>query len=283
LHYNKENKLNETFGDYVEDAMSRSSCILFVLSDSFLMREWQNKRFQEHLRHLILKEKSRFLAVQMHDVCDEEVEEYFTEKLQIPRFVALESDEFLFWQKLGYFLYTNGSTAPCARPNKIKDISRDAIVSRNEKFSSQLFSKHATPDPYSSSTSFDLPSISYFNEDSNSYNSSSRIFAKSKKKENMHKKIIMNRTSKSIFLNERKPVLMSDTFGIRHDISDDSFNFIRSNELSLNINRKSSSSSSERDYMNTLIYQQKVASNKNGRYPSVKKNSFRSTSDSDNQ
>lgn len=45
----------------------------------------------------------------MHDVCDEEVEEYFTEKLQIPRFVSLEDDEFLFWMKLGYHLYTNDS------------------------------------------------------------------------------------------------------------------------------------------------------------------------------
>jgi hypothetical protein len=45
--------------------------------------------------------------VQLHDVCDEEVEEYFRQKLQLPTFVSLENDELLFWKKLGYHLYTN--------------------------------------------------------------------------------------------------------------------------------------------------------------------------------
>ncbi|CAF0785744.1 unnamed protein product [Brachionus calyciflorus] len=107
LHYGEDNTFEEVFGGYIKDVMNRSSCILFVLSDAFLMKEWNNREFREHLRHLITREKTRFLAVQMHDICDEEVDEYFTEKLQIPRFISLENDEWLFWKKLSYFLYTN--------------------------------------------------------------------------------------------------------------------------------------------------------------------------------
>lgn len=50
LHYNSENKEQEVFGPYIKDIMSRSSCILFVLSDAFLMKEWNNRDFQLHLR-----------------------------------------------------------------------------------------------------------------------------------------------------------------------------------------------------------------------------------------
>lgn len=109
LHYNSENREQEVYGRYIRDIMDRSSCILFVLSDAFLMKEWNNREFQLHLRYLITKEKTRFICVQLHDVCDEEVDEYFVEKLQIPRFVSLEDDEFLFWTKLAYHLYTNDS------------------------------------------------------------------------------------------------------------------------------------------------------------------------------
>lgn len=55
------------------------------------------------------RERTRFICVQLHDVCDEEVDEYFVDKLQIPQFVSLEDDEFMFWTKLGYHLYTNDS------------------------------------------------------------------------------------------------------------------------------------------------------------------------------
>jgi Leucine-rich repeat (LRR) protein len=107
LHYNEANRENEIFGPYIKDIMSKSSCILFILSDQFLMKEWNNRYLREHLRYLITKEKTRFITIQMHDVSDEEVEEYFRQKLQLPQFVSLENDEFLFWTKLGYFLYTN--------------------------------------------------------------------------------------------------------------------------------------------------------------------------------
>lgn len=109
LHYNSENRENEVFGPYIRDIMNRSSCILFVLSDAFLMNEWNNRDLQLHLRYLITREHTRFVCVQLHDVCDEEVDEYFVDKLQIPRFVSLEVDEFMFWTKLGYHLYTNDS------------------------------------------------------------------------------------------------------------------------------------------------------------------------------
>ncbi|CAF0972474.1 unnamed protein product [Brachionus calyciflorus] len=109
LHYGEDNRSDEVFGSYIKGVMSKSSCILFILSDAFLMKEWNNKEFREHLRYLITREKTRFLAIQMHDICDEEVDEYFTEKLQIPRFISLENDEWLFWKKLSYFLYTNNT------------------------------------------------------------------------------------------------------------------------------------------------------------------------------
>jgi hypothetical protein len=107
LHYNEENKKNEIFNDYVQQMMSKSSCILFVLSDSFLIKEWNNKPFRDHVRHLITKERTRFVCIQMHDVSDDAVEEYFRKNLQLPYFISLENDEFLFWKKLGYHLYTN--------------------------------------------------------------------------------------------------------------------------------------------------------------------------------
>ena len=107
LHYNDANKENEIFGPYIEEIMKKSSCILFILSDQFLMKEWNNRHFREHLRYLVTQKKTRFVTVQMHDVSDEEVEEYFRQKLQLPSFVSLENDEFLFWTKLGYVLYTN--------------------------------------------------------------------------------------------------------------------------------------------------------------------------------
>ncbi|RNA41497.1 leucine-rich repeat and fibronectin type-III domain-containing 5-like [Brachionus plicatilis] len=134
LHYDYDNKSNQVFSDDVKDKMDRSSCILFILSDAFLINEWNNSEFRLHTSYLITREKTRFLAIQMHDICDEEVDEYFTDKLQIPNFVSIENDEFLFWKKLGYFLYTNQSTSAVhpavsigylARPND--DINFDPL------------------------------------------------------------------------------------------------------------------------------------------------------------
>jgi hypothetical protein len=58
--------------------------------------------------------------VQLHDICDEEVEEYFRQKLQLPAFVSLENDELLFWKKLGYHLYTND-----ADPETVTPVQKD--------------------------------------------------------------------------------------------------------------------------------------------------------------
>lgn len=54
LHYNTENRQQEVFGPYIKDIMNRSSCILFVLSDAFLMKEWNNKEFRLHLRYFMV-------------------------------------------------------------------------------------------------------------------------------------------------------------------------------------------------------------------------------------
>lgn len=52
----------------------------------------------------------------MHDVSDDAVEEYFRGKLQLPYFVSLENDEFLFWHKLAYHLYTNNASKQAVMP-----------------------------------------------------------------------------------------------------------------------------------------------------------------------
>ncbi len=84
--------------------MSNSTIILLVLSDNYLMEEWNNTRLRSHVRLLTVNEDTRLYCIQLHDICDEEVEEYFRNQLQIPYIVSLENDEFLFWQKLHYHL-----------------------------------------------------------------------------------------------------------------------------------------------------------------------------------
>ena len=116
LHYNEENRKSEVFNDYIKAVMNKSSCILFVLSDSFLLHEWNNEKFRQQTRMLVTKEHTRFVCIQMHDVNDETVEEYFRGKLQMPYFVSLECDEFLFWKKLGYHLYTNDMSRQVVAP-----------------------------------------------------------------------------------------------------------------------------------------------------------------------
>lgn len=72
------------------------------------MHEWQNEKFRDHIRHLVSSDRAcRLVCVQLHDVSDEEVEQYFRESVQIPQFVAIEDDEILFWRKLHYHLYLN--------------------------------------------------------------------------------------------------------------------------------------------------------------------------------
>lgn len=113
LQYGELNVERDDFNDIIEDAMSNSGCIMLVLSDSYLMKEWQNDAFKSHLRYLLTKrcqdkaDKHRFICVQMYDVCDEEVDDYVRQHVQLPRFVSLETDEFYFWPKLDYFLHTN--------------------------------------------------------------------------------------------------------------------------------------------------------------------------------
>ena len=96
--------------------MSTSTIILLVLSDAYLMREWNNIRFRRHLRNLVTKENTALYCIQMHDVCDEEVEEYFRLPFQAARLISLETDDLLFWRKLGYLLYTKckkRKVSPC--------------------------------------------------------------------------------------------------------------------------------------------------------------------------
>jgi hypothetical protein len=126
LHYNEDNK-HAIYSPMIKQTMSNSSIILLVLSDNYLMHEWNNPEFRAHLRYLVMREHTRFVCIQLHDICDEEVEDYFRSQLQIPRFVALEDDEFMFWQKLHYHLFTNDQVkavmptyAPSPRDHKAR-------------------------------------------------------------------------------------------------------------------------------------------------------------------
>jgi hypothetical protein len=112
------------------------------------MHEWNNKRFRDHVRYLIMRERTRFVCIQLHDICDEEVEDYFRSQLQIPRFVALEDDEFMFWHKLYYHLYTNDSykTVMPAVSNKYRE--NDAIDFDKCSISRPIIHLDGCRDPY---------------------------------------------------------------------------------------------------------------------------------------
>lgn len=192
LHYNTANKSNEVFGSYIKDVMNRSSCILFILSDAFLINEWNNMEFRQHLRLLITREKTKFIAIQMHDICDEEVDEYFTDKLQIAQFVSLENDEFFFWDKLAYFLFTNSSTPSTVKSNRVTDFD-EFVVENNfyphrKRYGSEL----------SSSSSVD-----------NSVQSD--IYQKKSNKKN-------SRRTRPVFSPDRKPISYNSNFKFRHEI-----------------------------------------------------------------
>lgn len=70
------------FGAYTKEKMNNSAIILLVLSDSYLIKEWKNEAFRDHLRLLLTKphknkyDKVRFVAIQLHDVSDEEVDDH---------------------------------------------------------------------------------------------------------------------------------------------------------------------------------------------------------------
>lgn len=103
----------QLFGEFIKEKIDQSAQILLVLSDQFLVNEWTNEAFKNYVRSSVVKvsktpeDRTRLICIQLHDVSDEEVDEYVRDALQIPQFVSLESDEFCFWNKLGYFLYIN--------------------------------------------------------------------------------------------------------------------------------------------------------------------------------
>jgi hypothetical protein len=108
LHYDsKDNADRFVYSDVIADKMGSSTCHLVVLSDSYLLKEWKNLPFQRHLRTLVMRNRTRLYFIQLHDVCDEEVDDYLRNSLQIPNVISLENDEFLFWLKLTYYLHSN--------------------------------------------------------------------------------------------------------------------------------------------------------------------------------
>jgi hypothetical protein len=110
LHYGIDNPNGNVFNESIRAKMSDSAVILLVLSDAYLMNEWKNNELRTHIRNLVTNpvkyENTRLVCIQLHDVSDEEVDEYVRQKLQVPRVVSLENDEILFWKKLSYILHT---------------------------------------------------------------------------------------------------------------------------------------------------------------------------------
>jgi hypothetical protein len=104
LQYGKENNYGDIGSTVVN--MQNSGCILFVLCDSFILKEWNDPKMRSVLRQVVNgSSQTSFIIIQLHDVLDEEVEEYLRSELQSPNIIALENDEFLFWTKLEYLLY----------------------------------------------------------------------------------------------------------------------------------------------------------------------------------
>lgn len=135
------------FGAFTKDKMNNSATILLVLSDSYLIKEWSNPAFRDHLRLLLTKphkdskDRTRLLCIQLHDVSDEEVDDHIRSKLQIPRFISLETDEFLFWKKLEYFLHMNKDNDQLVTPVNMlisESSAEDSIIEEkgvdNEQF-----------------------------------------------------------------------------------------------------------------------------------------------------
>jgi hypothetical protein len=128
--------------------MSNSNIIILVLSDSFLINEWRNKSFRNHLRYLVSRRKVRLICIQLHDVVDEEVNEYLRSSLQIERVISLENDEFLFWTKLNYYLWMNKCPRNVAPINYEEcDDKIDQDVERNQNINRPIVHLLGYDDP----------------------------------------------------------------------------------------------------------------------------------------
>lgn len=107
LQYGSDNKTKEIFGPTVRDLMNRSACTILVVSHDFLLQEWNNLEFREHVIALTSKNTTRLVCVQMHEVMDEVVEEHLGTAMRNLRFDRLQCDEIMFWAKLAFILFTN--------------------------------------------------------------------------------------------------------------------------------------------------------------------------------
>ena len=89
----------------------------------------------------------------MHDVSDEEVDENFREKLQLHHIIALENDEFMFWRKLEYFLFTNDADAKKIMPIDIRKLNyraNDDINFDRYNINRPIIHVHGHKDPLAS-------------------------------------------------------------------------------------------------------------------------------------
>lgn len=94
--------------------MNRSVCTLLVVSSDFLLNEWNDVEFRQHVKNQASKNATRLIFVQMHDVMDEIFEEHFGGELGHLRVDRLHCDEIMFWAKLAFILFTN-------QPNEVSE------------------------------------------------------------------------------------------------------------------------------------------------------------------
>ena len=117
----------------VYEAISDSSCILLVLSNSYMLNEWRYEELKEQIQKQVTKDVNksndtarnqlaRLVCIQLEELCDEFVEDCFRQSLQLPRLTVLEENEFMFWPKLAYYLYTR-------RGRVLSDSSRQSFRS----------------------------------------------------------------------------------------------------------------------------------------------------------
>lgn len=82
-----------------------------------MLNEWRYEELREQIQKQTTKDPNkssessrdklaRLVCIQLEELCDEFVEDCFRQSLQVPRLTVLEENEFMFWPKLAYYLYT---------------------------------------------------------------------------------------------------------------------------------------------------------------------------------
>ncbi len=130
LHYNDEN--SDEYSARVKDVLNCSSCVLLVLSDEFMKHEWTNEAFTGHLRSMT-SNKVRFVCVKLINLRSND--KIISQHLNSNKVAMVSEEEFLFWRKLGYHLYTNrerrSSRVSPALERQVNSVAREPTPIQN--------------------------------------------------------------------------------------------------------------------------------------------------------